>query len=376
MNNMSERTRHALKAGFIGIVTNLILFIIKVTAGAISGSVSIMADAINNLGDFASSLIVIIGFFISQKPADKEHPFGHARIEYLSGFVVSILIISVGVQFLFESINGIFNPRDLNITFLTIIVMIVSILIKLSQSIVYYKSSKKIKSNAIEASFIDSLSDSLITFCILLGLILGQIFHINLDGFLGVFVAGLVIYSGIVAIMKSIDDLIGIRPNDEIKKAVKLLDSYDSIIGYHDLLIHNYGGENNFATVHIELWSNISLDESHKIADKIEYDFMKKLKINMVVHVDPVRKKTSFDNIIIENIKQTLSDISGDFKIHDIQIDKDGQRQKIVFDLVVPENVKTSDLEIKNRIKNNLKSVAKDLVVDIIFDRNYMLDEN
>ena len=270
MNKMSKRTRDALKTAFIGLFANLILFGFKIVAGLISGSVSIMADAINNLGDFTSSIIVIIGFFMSQKPADKEHPFGHARSEYLSGFIVSILIIFIGVQFFVESFENLISPKPVNLSTLTIVVLIISILIKIYQAVVYYKASKRTNSGAIEASYIDSRNDALMTASILVGLFIGQIFEVNIDGILGIVIAGFVIYSGIRSILDSIDDLLGSRPDQEIKKATKLLDSYKNILGYHDLLIHTYGAQKNFATVHIEVPEKISLKDSHRIADRIE----------------------------------------------------------------------------------------------------------
>lgn len=374
MNKMSKRTRDALKTAFIGLFTNLILFGFKIVAGLISGSVSIMADAINNLGDFTSSIIVIIGFFMSQKPADKEHPFGHARSEYLSGFIVSILIIFIGVQFFVESFENLISPKPVNLSTLTIVVLIISILIKIYQAVVYYKASKRTNSGAIEASYIDSRNDALMTASILVGLFIGQIFEVNIDGILGIVIAGFVIYSGIRSILDSIDDLLGSRPDQEIKKATKLLDSYKNILGYHDLLIHTYGAQKNFATVHIEVPEKISLKDSHRIADRIEYDFNKRLSIMLVVHVDPIHKKTARDKDIIKHIDNALNEISPDFRIHDLRRTKDDKGEKVLFDLVIPQDVSLGNDEIKSKICKNLKRDYNRLIIDIVFDRNYFLD--
>lgn len=284
----TNRTNEAIKTSWTGLIINFMLSAAKAMVGLASGSISVLADGLHNLSDFFSSGVMIIGFYASKKPADDKHPFGHARSEYLSGFIVSLVVIFAGLQFLTESVDGLFAPSEVDFSPTLVAVLLISIIFKVAQAVIFYRSSKKLNSNALHATFIDGRNDALTTMVILVGIASGYFLGWNLDGLLGVVVSIFVIYSGLRAVSDSIDDLLGARPIKEIERATRLLDTFTNIAGYHDLLIHAYGPNNIFASVHIEVPANTSLLESHEIADKIEKDFRRKLDISMVAHVDLV----------------------------------------------------------------------------------------
>lgn len=370
-NNKEERRqRVGILSGRVGLVSNLFLFVIKLVAGLMSGSISIVTDAMNNLGDSASSVITLFGFRAASKPADKEHPFGHERSEYISGLIISIIIIYVGLQFLSSSFNQIMHPTPLNTSTLVFVLLIVSIVIKVLQGQFYRKMAKEIQSNTLQNSAQDSINDVYITTMVLVSSLVETWTGWQIDGYAGALLSLFIIYSGIQAIRDSIDDLLGKRPSKvEIRQMKDLLDQYDNIVGYHDLLVHSYGPNQTFATIHIEIDDSWNLTRAHHLIDCIEEDFKHKLGVELVCHLDPIAIQNEHDTAIYRQVKAILKDFN--LKFHDFKV----EHQTILFDIVLPDNPQLTDDALFMQIEKKIHEQIGNYEVKIIFDRLDLLKE-
>ena len=362
-------------AGRIGLLSNLVLFLAKFVIGLLSGSVSIMADAINNLSDTISSILTLVGFYISGKPADAEHPYGHERFEYIGGMLVSILITFVGFQFLITSIERIRNPQSVTVTWLVLIILLVSIGIKIWQGLFYQKVAKKIDSDALVASAKDSLNDVFTTVTVLVSAMVEGLTGLKIDGYVGLAIAIYIIYSGYKMIMGFVNELMGMRPaEEEINQIKERLSAVDNIIGYHDLLIHNYGPNKTFASVHIEIDDTWNLRKAHEKTDLIEREFKKELGIELVCHVDPVSIHDQEQNRIHLLLKEIINGIDDTLKMHDLQIEKEKNEAGIMhFDIVIPKGFGLDDQELTQKIQLAVTRKIGDYQVQITFDHVYLL---
>ncbi|PLS34107.1 cation transporter [Carnobacterium maltaromaticum] len=362
-------------AGRIGLLSNLVLFLAKFVIGLLSGSVSIMADAINNLSDTISSILTLVGFYISGKPADAEHPYGHERFEYISGMLVSILITFVGFQFLITSIERIRNPQSVTVTWLVLIILLVSIGIKIWQGLFYQKVAKKIDSDALVASAKDSLNDVFTTVTVLVSAMVEGLTGLKIDGYVGLAIAIYIIYSGYKMIMGFVNELMGMRPaEEEINQIKERLSAVDNIIGYHDLLIHNYGPNKTFASVHIEIDDTWNLRKAHEKTDLIEREFKKELGIELVCHVDPVSIHDQEQNRIHLLLKEIINGIDDTLKMHDLQIEKEKNESGIMhFDIVIPKGFGLDEQELTQKIQLAVTRKVGDYQVQITFDHVYLL---
>ena len=372
INDIEVRNKYGVVAGTYGIITNLILGVIKVLIGVLSNSISIIADAINNISDMASSVLTIVGFKLAGKKPDKEHPYGHARYEYIFGLLIAIFMLVMGVFFAHESILKIMNPEELDISLITFIILIISILLKISQMIVYIDFSKSIKSDTLKTSAIDTRNDIISTSIILISMIVMFKYRINIDGYLGLLVSLFVIYSSIKVIIDVIQPLIGIPPSKEQVKEIKnKILSYDYVIGIHDLAIHNYGVNNDFITFHVELDSRLSLLEAHDLVDIIENNLRDKYNVEPTIHIDPVivgNKK--IDNLKKQIIKE-LKKLHKNIDIHDFRIIEGKKRDKILFDCVLPFEVDYTPNYLKNYLNERITSKDKTYLFFIEIDRPY-----
>ncbi len=362
-------------AGRIGLLSNLVLFLAKFVIGLLSGSVSIMADAINNLSDTISSILTLVGFYISGNPADAEHPYGHERFEYISGMLVSILITFVGFQFLITSIERIRNPQSVTVTWLVLIILLVSIGIKIWQGLFYQKVAKKIDSDALVASAKDSLNDVFTTVTVLVSAMVEGLTGLKIDGYVGLAIAIYIIYSGYKMIIGFVNELMGMRPaEEEINQIKERLSAVDNIIGYHDLLIHNYGPNKTFASVHIEIDDTWNLRKAHEKTDLIEREFKKELGIELVCHVDPVSIHDQEQNRIHLLLKEIINGIDDTLKMHDLQIEKEKNEAGIMhFDIVIPKGFGLDDQELTQKIQLAVTRKIGDYQVQITFDHVYLL---
>ena len=367
-----ERTKKGIIAGILGLITNILLFVAKFAIGLFSGSVSIMADAINSLSDTASSILTLVGFKIAAKPADQEHPFGHERFEYISGLFVSIIITYVGFQFLDASIRKIFRPEHLVLTPIVFLVLIFSILLKLLQGRMYTRFSKTIQSEALKATAKDSYNDVFTTLAVLVSAGIERFTGWRIDGYVGFVLAGYIIFSGIMMLRDFVYELLGSRPTAEESKTMeKQLSSYKSILGFHDLLVHNYGPNKKFASVHIEVDDSLNLNEAHKIIDIIEKDFKKTLDVDLVCHLDPVAIHNEQYRKILKQLRQIIKELGEELRLHDLRIIRKGK--ELQFDIVVPQNFKLPDDVLEEKIRQAIEKKVGSFELDITFDHNYLL---
>ena len=283
------REKSGKVAGAVGIATNLLLFAIKLAAGLVSGSVAVMADAVNNLTDSGSSIVMLVGFKLAGKPADEKHPFGHARIEYLSGVIVSFIVLFLGLELGRTSFEKIISPQPADFSALALVILVVSVLLKLWQCFFYRSVGKTIHSDTVFATSSDSRNDAIATTVVLLGALITRFTSVNLDGFLGLAVAVFIVVSGVKLIMETGNPLLGTAPDAALVRTIyeKIL-SYPGIFGIHDLTVHNYGEGKCFASVHCEVPAEEDILVSHDIIDNIERDFQRDMGIQLVIHLDPV----------------------------------------------------------------------------------------
>lgn len=376
VNDPKVREKYGNFAGIIGIISNLVLVVIKILLGILSGAVSIIADAINNLSDMATSIITIIGFKISSKPADDEHPFGHERLEYIMGLIISFIILWIGVELGRTSIDKIINPNPLDKTFIfvTLIGLFVAILIKIWQGTVYRKIAIKIDSVALKASSQDSFNDVISTSAVLIGLILSHfVFHFNLDGYLGVAVALFILYSGINLVKDTIDPLIGITPDKElIQKISNDILNYEGVLGIHDLLCHMYGKTRCFISLHVEVSSKEDIIKSHDLIDNIEKEIKEKYNVEITIHLDPIEVDNEELNIARKELDIIISSIDKRLKYHDLRMVKGYTHTNLIFDVVKPFSFPLSVTKLKELIISKVQELHSDYMCVIVVEDSYI----
>lgn len=377
-NEQNHRTRIGIGIGIVGLITNLVLVIIKLIAGLLAGSVSILADAMNSLGDSAGALLTIGGFYVANKPPDREHPYGHQRAEYISGLFTAIIILVVGFQFLISSIEKILNPIGVESSKIVLTLLIVSIVIKAGLGLYYYQKNKRMNgfSNAIEALTKDSIYDTLMNFVIIISYIIEIQFNWYIDGYIGALVALIILYGGITSIIESSNVLLGTRPHPKlVDEMQEILDSYNKLVGYHDLILHKYGPNKIFATVDIEIDASWGLIEAHRVIDSIEKEIYENFGIRLVGHLDPVELYDEEQNKIYTYIKKTLKSYEKNFHFHDLRIENKNDEKEIVFDVTVPDDVNKSDETLYKMISSDLSEKLNAYQIKIHFDRDYFLKE-
>ncbi|SCG82567.1 putative transporter yeaB [Proteiniborus sp. DW1] len=372
-SNYRVRERYGKFASITGIISNFLLFLIKIVAGLVFNSISIIADAINNLSDSGSSIITLIGFKISGMPADKNHPYGHKRMEYVSGLIVSIIILVLGVQLVFSSLGKIIKPEVTIFSMVSVVILVISILIKLWQSLFYRKIGKKINSTTLIATSIDSRNDILSTTAVLTGVFITQVTGFNLDGYIGVAVALFIIFSGVGLIKETINPLLGTAPTKELVDSIyeKIL-SYDGIIGLHDLTVHSYGEGKCFASVHCEMSAENDIMASHDVIDNIERDFLKEEGINLVIHLDPVVTNDARTNKLRAEIEYILENLSPEIGMHDFRVVWSKSHSNLIFDVVVPYDFKWSDDELVKLISDRIYELNPNYHTSITVDHDYV----
>ena len=368
------RSAYGVLCAIMGIITNLLICAFKIVVGIISGAISIMADGINNLTDGGSSLITLIGFKMANKPADKDHPFGHERIEYINGLIVSLIVLVIGVLLAKTSIEKIINPEVINLDYfiLALIVLIGSILVKIWQNIFYNKCAKLIDSPALKATAKDSFADILSTSVVLISLIIFKIWNVNVDGYIGLVVALLIIYNAIKLVLETSSPLIGEAPSKEFVNSVeKKILSYDGVLGIHDLVIHTYGKAKTFISVHVEVDADVDILVSHDMVDNIEHDFLKE-NINLVVHMDPVKTNDPETNKLKSLIATILYNIDKNLSFHDFRVVHGPTHTNILFDVVVDTSYNKKDEELIEEINKSVKEINECYNLIITIDRNYI----
>lgn len=357
-------------AGAVGIVTNFLLFLMKILVGTVFHSVSVTADAVNNLTDSGSSVVTLIGFKMASKPADEKHPFGHARIEYLSGVIVSFIVIFLGLQLGMSSIDKILTPEENALTPVALVVLVISILAKLWQCLFYRKVGRMIKSESVEATSKDSRNDVIATSVVLLGAVITMLTGVNLDGYMGAAVALFIVFSGVQLTISTADPLLGQAPEGELVQTIteKML-SYPGIIGMHDLAVHNYGVGRCFASAHCEVDAKNDILVSHDLIDNIERDFSRDLGIHMVIHLDPVIVGDARTDALHCKVQSLVTALYPTVTIHDFRVIWGVTHSNIVFDAAVPFAVKDSDAVITQKVETEIQKLDPDYRTVVTIDR-------
>ena len=347
------RERCGRVAGVVGIVTNFLLFAMKITVGTLFNSVSITADAVNNLTDSGSSIVTLVGFKLAGKPADAQHPFGHARIEYLSGVIVSFIVVFLGLQLGLSSVEKIVTPEENTLTPAALIVLVISILMKLWQCLFYRRVGKLIRSEAVFATSNDSRNDVISTAAVLAASVVSGLTGLELDGWMGLGVALFILWSGVGILKETVDPLLGEAPSEELTDYIgKKVMSYDGVLGTHDLMVHDYGPGRRFASVHVEMAAENDVMQSHDIIDNIERDFQENDHISLIIHYDPILTGDDAVGTAREWVKELVRSISPELSIHDFRMVQGPSHTNLIFDTVVPHNFPLSDAALRKRIQS------------------------
>ena len=355
------RERYGTLAAAVGILSNIFLCIIKGLIGLFSGSIAVTAD----------SVITLLAFKIAGKPADEEHPYGHARMEYISGMAVSFIIILLGLELMGSSFEKILHPEEVGVSALTYLVLIVSIAVKLWQGMFNRNLGKRISSEALQATAADSLNDVFSTGAVLLSTLVYQFTAIPIDGWVGMLVAIFITISGVKLIMETGSPLLGQAPDPQmVRELEEKITAYDGVIGIHDLQVHNYGPGRVFATVHAEVPANRDILVSHDIIDNIEREVGHEMNLNLVIHMDPVVTDDERLNQLHAQVQQIVAGIDSNLSMHDFRAVFGPTHTNLVFDVVVPPGFSLSDSELSRRIEQQVQTLGSYFCV-ITVDHNY-----
>lgn len=374
VSNPDVRTAYGNMSGAVGIFLNLCLFSAKLVSGILTASISVIADAFNNLSDAGSSLVTFLGFRLAGRPADKEHPFGHGRYEYLTGLVISFLILLVGIELLKSSVDKILTPEAVtSMNLISAIILGASILVKLWMFYFNKILSKKIDSSALRATATDSLTDSVATSIVLIGLIFSHYTGVNIDGYLGVGVAVFILIAGIRTFKESISPLLGTPPKqefvDDIKRAVL---SDEMIVGLHDLIVHDYGPGRCIISLHAEISDKEDLLKAHDKIDLIEKELENKFNCLATIHMDPIASDDEYTVSLMAKVVSVLKTISKDFSVHDFRVVQGETHTNVIFDLVVPYDCKEKNESIRKKSAELIQDIDSKLVPVIYIEKPYI----
>ncbi len=368
-DDLNVRAKCGKLAGVVGIICNAILFAAKLLIGTLSGSVSITADAINNLSDASSSLVTLIGFKLASKPADKKHPYGYSRIEYFSGLAVSLLILVIGIELVKSSVTKILHPEPVEFSAALVIVLVLSILVKLWMMSFNNKLGRHINSSALTATAADSRNDVISTAAVLAACIIAKVFSINIDGYIGLLVALFILWSGIGIAKETISPLLGECPDESLVHSIsEYVIGDDIVMGIHDLIIHDYGPGRRFASAHVEVDRRLDPLIAHEHIDNIERDVKRKHNTELVLHYDPVVVDDEEANGIKEYITDVLTKIDDRIAIHDFRMVKGEGHSNVIFDMVLPFDLCKKTSEIEKILCKNLDKLQKKYYPVITYD--------
>ena len=370
MDTPDGRARVGSLAGAVGIVCNLLLFLGKVLAGWLSGSVAIAADGFNNLSDAAASIVTLLGFRFSRKPADAHHPYGHARAEYLSGLCVAVLILFIGVELGKTSVSKIFSPAAVEFSAVTFWVLTGSIAMKLWMSLFVGKLGKLIGSGTLAATAADSRNDVIATAAVFIGCICQYFWSIPADGYMGLAVSGFILYSGLKSAKETISPLLGAQADETmIRQLSELILSHDKILGIHDLLVHDYGPGRCYASVHAEVSAALDPMTCHEILDHIEAEVSAKLQVQLVIHFDPIAQDDPELEQLQNAILYAIEKIDPALSIHDLRVVKNAKPPLICFDITAPYDALIDQEAVAKEIGQQLPPQWKQHKLSVNIDR-------
>lgn len=368
-----SRIKLGVLSGVVGIILNIILSVFKMIFGLITKSISIVADGANNIFDAISSVISLIGFKISGKPADDEHPFGHGRVEYISALTLAFFILIMGVELIKSSFDRFTNPEAVIFSVPAVIVLVCSIFAKIWLAVFNRKIGKMMNSVAVDAVVTDSIGDIAATTCSLIALVASKFTDFPVDGVMGIIVALIIIYAGIGIIRETLGPLLGEPPEKEtVNKLVGLVMSFDGVVGIHDLVLHSYGHSRIYGSLHAEVPANVDILESHDIIDNIEREIKEKLGMEISIHMDPIindERTTELKN----TITNIVTNICKDASIHDFRMVEGNTHTNLIFDAVLPRKTEISEEEFKNSVDESVKKINKKYFTVINIDREYVM---
>lgn len=356
--NPKVRFRYGLVAGIFGIMSNALLCVFKLIVGVVGNSITIIADAINNLSDAGSSVVTLVGFKLSATPPDNDHPFGHARYEYITSLLVSVTVLFIGILLLKSSIEKCITPEEVSVSVYTYIVLGVAIAMKLVQMLIYLDFSKAINSGALKASAADSRNDVLATVAVLISTIVIDVAgdkispKVSVDGIMGIAVSAFIIVSSILLIKEAMSPILGEKPPKELvdKITAKIL-SYDGVIGVHDLVVHSYGENHCFVVAHVEVPADVDITKSHDVIDNIEHDFWNEMHVRITIHMDPVDTKNKQLAVLKLRAQNAIANLDENLSLHDFRLVSGQTHTNMLFDVVIPYGSKITLDDVKDALK-------------------------
>lgn len=374
--DVQVRTRYGILSSCVGILCNVLLFGTKLVIGLLMNSLAIMADALNNLSDAASSIISFVGVKMASKPADKEHPFGHGRIEYIAALIVSFLVIEVGITCFRSSFGKLFDPEPIAFEWVPFLILLLSVGVKLWMSLFNRKLGKRIDSKVMLAAAADSTGDVIVTSATLASILIGYFTSANVDAIAGLAVSLLVIWSGINIARDTLEPLIGQRPDPELYHQIQeMVESYDGIVGTHDLIIHNYGPNRSMASIHAEVPRETDIEVSHEIIDRIERDVARKLNIFLVIHMDPVEIHDEKVLAVKTKLNGVVQALDPQLSFHDFRVVNGQEQINLIFDLMIPFTYTPEEAKkVVHQVESLMKEVDSRYQCVITVDKDYLTE--
>jgi len=358
VNDPAVRGRYGVLAGGMGIFLNLCLFCGKFFAGFFTGSIAITADAFNNLSDAGSSVVTLAGFKMASMPADREHPFGHGRLEYLSGLAISAAILLVGVELGKSSVEKIIHPEAVQMGILPVVILILSILVKLWMAYFNHSLGKRISSSAMMATAADSLTDAAATSAVLIGMAVGYFSGRLIDGYIGLLVAAFILYSGFTTARDSLSPLLGQAPDKEFVASIReAARAHPEILGIHDLVVHDYGPGRRIISFHAEVPSNRDILETHDVIDHLEMELRERFQCDVTVHMDPIVIDNAIINALRSQVAQAVKEIDPGLTIHDFRMVDGPTHANLIFDVIAPYRFRMSDTELTETVQQKIKTL-------------------
>ena len=370
--NLSTREGYGTFVSITGICVNILLSVLKLMIALISSSISILAEAFNNISDAGTALIMLASFRMASKPADEEHPFGHGRAEYLSGLFISVTMIFVGGKLLWSSIEKIIYPEEMTADLFTIFILSFSIASKFFLGLFYRHAAKKIHSESIQTAALDSFTDCISTVVVIISTGIWIEFGINIDGGAGIFVSAFILRSGFSSLKEILTPLIGGRPAPELIAGIKkIVMNSPEVLGVHDLIIHSYGAKKFFVSMHVEMPATLKLLEAHEIIDRLERKLQSTFQVSATLHIDPVVQNDSAFDEHRQLAEKILSEISADLSLHDFRVVLYKSGRKLIFDVAVPQNFPMTDRELRREFQRRLINQHSDDRAIIHIDHQY-----
>ncbi len=370
LKNPEVRRAYGTLASVVGILVNLLLSFFKLLAGVLTGAISVTADGLNNLSDAGSQVVSLISFKMSAKPADRDHPFGHARIEYVASMIVSFLILLVGFELLKDSIAKIFHPEKTEVSLLMIVVLSVSVVVKLWLAIFNRTVGKRIGSSVIRATATDSLSDAIATGAVLVAMLISHLTGFYTDAYMGIAVGSLIFVAGIRILNDTKNSILGSAPEPEVvEKIVAIAKEYPEVLGIHDMVVHNYGPGNTIASFHAEVDGAVNAFITHDVIDTVERRLWNEMGVRATVHMDPIVTDDERVSALRETVRETVKGIDERLDIHDFRFVEGKTHSNLIFDVSVPFEIKDSDDEIKRAISSRLSELDPNYFAVITVDR-------